>query len=43
MKETYCTLNKELKRSTRADKKRYIEKIAEEAQTAASKQDIGTL
>ena len=36
MKELYRT-------STRVDKKRYIEKIAEEAQTAASKQVMGTL
>ena len=43
MKESYCTLDNEVKRSTRADNKRYIEKIAEEAQTAASKQDMGTL
>ena len=43
MKESYCTLDKEVKRSTRADKKRYIEKIAEEAETAASKQDMGSL
>ena len=43
MKESYRTLDKEVKRSTRADKKRYIEKIAEEAETAASKQDMGSL
>ena len=36
MKESYRTLDKEVKRSTRAEKKRYIEKIAEEAQTACS-------
>ena len=43
MKESYRTLDKEVKRSTRADKKRYTEKIAEEAETAASKQDMGSL
>ena len=43
MKESYCTLDKEVKRSTTVDKKRYIEKIAEEAETAASKQDMGSL
>ena len=43
MKESYRTLDKEVKRRTRADKKRYIEKIAEEAETAASKQDMGSL
>ena len=41
--ESYRTLDKAVKRSTRADKKRYIEKIAEEAETAASKQDMGSL
>ena len=35
--------DKEITRSTRADKKRYSEKIAEEAQVAASKQDMRTL
>ena len=35
--------DKEVTRSTRADKKRYSEKIAEEALVAASKQDMGTL
>ena len=43
MKESYRNLDKEVKRSTRADKKRYIEKIAEEAETAASKQEMGSL
>jgi len=42
LKESYCTLDKEVK-STRAEEKRYIEKVAEEAETAASKQDMGTL
>ena len=36
--ESYRTLDKEVKRSTRADKKRCIEKIAEEAETAVSSQ-----
>ena len=43
LKASYHTLDKEIKKSTRADKKRYIEKIAEEAETAASKQDMGAL
>lgn len=42
MMESYRNLDKEVKRSTRADKKRYIAKI-EEAETAASKQDMWTL
>ena len=36
---SYRTLNKEVKKSARADKKGYIERIAEEAEAAASKQD----
>lgn len=35
--------DKKVKKRTRADKKRYIEKIAEEAETAVSKHDVGTL
>jgi len=39
----YRELDKEVKRGTRADKKAYTERLAEEAETAASKQDMGTL
>ena len=39
----YSALDKEVKKSARADRKAYIEKIAEEAEAAASKQDMGTL
>ena len=41
--ESYRTLDKGVKRSTRSNKKRYIEKITEEVETAASKQVMGSL
>ena len=40
---SYRALDKEVKKRARADRKAHIEKIAEEAETAASKQDMGTL
>jgi hypothetical protein len=39
----YKILDKEVKRKTRDDKKAYIDGLAEEAETAASKQDLRTL
>ena len=43
LQKEYSTLDKEVKKRARADKKTYIENIAEEAETAAAKQDMGTL
>ena len=39
----YSELNKQVKRMTRADKKDYIEKLADEAEEAAGKNDLKTL
>ena len=39
----YSELNKQVKRMTRADKKDYIEKLADEAEEAAGRNDLKTL
>ena len=39
----YSELNKQVKRMTRADKKDYVEKLADEAEEAAGKNDLKTL
>ena len=39
----YSELNKQVKRMTRADKKDYIEKLADEAEEAADRNDLKTL
>lgn len=43
LQKSYSALDKEVKRNVRAGRKTYIERIAEEAETAALKQDMGTL
>jgi len=43
LKNKYRTLDKEVKRMARADKTKYIENLAEEAEVAAKKQDLRTL
>ena len=39
----YSTLDKEVKRKTKADKRAFIEKLADEAETAAQMQNMATL
>ena len=43
LRTQYSTLNKDVKKMTRADKKAYVENLAEEAEQAAGKQDLKTL
>ena len=43
LKETYSKQDKHIKKSSRKDKKAYIDNLAHEAEEAASKQDMGTL
>ena len=43
LQEEYRQLDKEVKRSARTDKKNFTEKLAEEAELAAAKQDMKTL
>ena len=39
----YSTLDKEVKRKTKADKRAFIENLADEAETAAQMQNMATL
>ncbi|XP_068671094.1 uncharacterized protein [Montipora foliosa] len=43
LQTTYSELDREVKRRTRGDKKAFMEKLAEEVEEAAQKQDMGTL
>ena len=43
LKSKYAELNKEVKRMAKADKKSFMEGLAEEAEEAARKQDLNTL
>ena len=43
LRTQYSTLNKDVKKMTRADKKAYVENLAEEVEQAAGRQDLKTL
>ena len=43
LKDIYSTQDKEVKKSARQDKKDLVEKLAQDAEEAAKKQDMGTL
>ena len=43
LQTTYSELDREVKKRTRADKKAFMEKLADEAEESAQKQDMATL